>query len=207
MPLANARLADGTFFSEHWAVSILPGGGFLRESSDMKSERKLLVVSAEENREDLTFALREGEAIGAHLATQSKKLLSGSQASLAATLELMRNADFVHLSCHGHYEAMQPQFSGPTSHFQLCARLVFLSCCESGISGRTIPPDEFVGLLPSFLQCGARGTIGALWPVYDDAAMLLSQNSNRLLKFAIFLDTVNTPSVGNFGRPCCSTSY
>ena len=90
---------------------------------------------------------------------------------------------------------MSPQLSGislpggeslpiarlkPTSHFQLQARLVFLSCCESGISGRTIPPDVFVGLLPSFLQCGAKAAIGALWPVYDDAAMLLSMKFYQL---------------------------
>lgn len=35
-------------------------------------------------------------------------------------------------------------------------------------------PDEFVGLLPTFLKIGAEAAIGTLWPAYDDAAMVLA---------------------------------
>ena len=58
-------------------------------------------------------------------------------------------------------------------HRRIPLRLVVLSCCESGIAGQSFPGDEFLGVLPALLQCGAHAAIGTLWAVYDDAARLL----------------------------------
>lgn len=48
-------------------------------------------------------------------------------------------------------------------------RLVVLSACESGVTHRSLRPEEFQGFASAFLQIGAAGVVAANWPV-DDAA-------------------------------------
>lgn len=203
LPLANAKLSDGSHFCDYWSVSIVPCGGFLmKRPAGLDSHSKFLVISEEEQKsyrsEDLRFAIREGKVIGSHLRAQFRLSLTGKAATLRRTLEEIVSADLVHISCHGSYNDQNPELSSvnlpsgeklpiarlkPTKEFRMQARLIFLSCCESGISGRTIPPDEFVGLLPSLVQSGVQAAIGALWPVYDDAALLLCKRF-----YELFLD-------------------
>lgn len=207
LPLASGKLGDGTFFEDHWDVSLIPNGTFLPAGERSRTtELALLAIAHQEATKDelggLRFAGKEAAMVGSQVQNGTRRVLAGEEASLETTLDQMREASLIHLACHGTYEIRSPQSSGihlpggdllpisrlkKTDHFQLKARLVFLSCCESGITGRSIPPDEFVGLLPSILKCGAEAAIGSLWPVYDDAAMFLC------LKFyQLFLDADGT---------------
>src|SRR5262245_9975885 len=52
-------------------------------------------------------------------------------------------------------------------------RLVVLSACETGLYDIERNPDEFVGLPATFMQIGAAGVVGSLWPVDDLATALL----------------------------------
>jgi len=49
-----------------------------------------------------------------------------------------------------------------------------LAACESGRVGVRRLEEEFVGLPGAFLHAGAACVVGSLWPVFDDAAYLLS---------------------------------
>jgi CHAT domain-containing protein len=210
LPLSSGRLADGSIFEEHWQVSLIPNGTFLpQEEEDEATEQSMLAVGHRSGikgeRGLLRFVSREAELVGKHLPAESKSLLLDEGASVETTLTKMREASVIHMACHGTFEIRTPESSGihlpggellpiarlkRTDRYHLNARLVFLSCCESGITGWSIPPDEFVGFLPSLLKCGARAAIGSLWPVYDDAAMCLC------LKFyQVYLDEDGTPKM------------
>lgn len=209
LPLSSGRLADGSIFGEHWQVSLIPNGTFLPQEEDEATEQSMVTVGHRSEikgeRGPLRFVSREAELVGEHLPAETKSLLLDEMASVKTTLTKMREASVIHMACHGTFEIRSPESSGihlpggellpiarlkRTDRYHLNARLVFMSCCESGITGRSIPPDEFVGLLPSLLKCGAKAAIGSLWPVYDDAAMCLC------LKFyQVYLDEDGTPKV------------
>jgi CHAT domain-containing protein len=48
-----------------------------------------------------------------------------------------------------------------------------LSACETGVFDFQRAPDEFIGLPAAFLQAGAAGVIGTLWPVDDISTALI----------------------------------
>ena len=50
--------------------------------------------------------------------------------------------------------------------------LVVLSACETGLPDISTN-DELIGLPVALMQAGARGVISAMWPVREDAAVLL----------------------------------
>ena len=98
--------------------------------------------------------------------------------------------DVIHFAGHAAFNEQEPDLSGLLLHdeevfFAQKTRrllegrpLVFLNACESG---RTANASELQsvesylqkpaeGLASSFVYGGALGCIGALWPVYDDAA-------------------------------------
>jgi CHAT domain-containing protein len=52
-------------------------------------------------------------------------------------------------------------------------RLVVLSACETGLYDVGHNPEEFTGLPLAFMSLGAAGVLSTLWPVVDDATMLL----------------------------------
>ncbi|MFC9329495.1 CHAT domain-containing protein [Kitasatospora sp. NPDC057015] len=55
---------------------------------------------------------------------------------------------------------------------RLRARLVVMSACGTGVVGRDLP-DEVIGFPAALLQAGVAGVIATLWPVPDDACLLL----------------------------------
>ena len=52
-------------------------------------------------------------------------------------------------------------------------RLVILSACETGVFDFQRTRDQFIGLPATFLQAGAAGVIGTLWPVDDTSTALI----------------------------------
>ncbi|MFG2823982.1 CHAT domain-containing protein [Kitasatospora sp. NPDC048365] len=55
---------------------------------------------------------------------------------------------------------------------RLRARLVVMSACRSGVVGKDMP-DEVIGFPTALLQAGVAGVIATLWPVPDDACLIL----------------------------------
>jgi len=98
--------------------------------------------------------------------------------------------DVIHYAGHAVFNQQNPDQSGlwlagrEVFYAQKIRRLlegrpfVFLNACESGRTANEESPqavDRFLqrpaeGLASSFIYGGALGCIGALWPVYDDAA-------------------------------------
>jgi CHAT domain-containing protein len=94
---------------------------------------------------------------------------------------------YLHLACHGEFEADDPLASwlevGPGERLtaaevlaqaRLDAALVVLSACRSGVS-RVLSGDETIGLARAFLAAGAGAVLVTLWPVEDTSARLLME--------------------------------
>lgn len=190
LPLASALLSDGYAFQDRWSVGVLPGlspseGRPTAQSSCIKAA---LIVSPAfaTGMTALPFVAREVNGVQLRLNETKPRMLANADAGVGQVLDGLQTADLVHIASHGRFDGEKPDQSclflsdGQLSLDRLKTvsprpiRLVFLSCCESGISGRSSVPDEFIGLLPSFLQSGAAAAVGTLWPVYDDAAMLFA---------------------------------
>ncbi len=191
LPMAGALLKDGSAFSDHWSVSFLPAVRHMRRGS-REAEGGLLLVTMDEDRwsdEDLPFAEQEVDWLVSRFPDRTR-VLKGRAAGVEPILSYINQSEVIHFSCHGRYDWKDTQSSRiilpdgsplylaalhPTGRSNLSARLVTLSCCETGISGVSMPSDEFDGLLPAFLHCGAQAALGTLWAVLDDAAMLVTR--------------------------------
>jgi CHAT domain-containing protein len=114
--------------------------------------------------------------------------LLGKNATKVALLNIVSRAGYMHLSCHGGFDANAPLESalqlanteplnlrevlyGAAKPLQ--AQLVTLSACQTGISDYNNLPDEYIGLPAGFLQAGVPGVVGTLWPVEDFSTALL----------------------------------
>ncbi|MBK1884144.1 CHAT domain-containing protein [Luteolibacter pohnpeiensis] len=193
LPLSNAEVRGNRCFADLWPTSSIPCLDLLRSSSSQQTDLKILVVGPHCPDEEVTdsvlhFAMREREVISRQFSGDHLVTLKG-QAGVESVLDSIPRSSIVHFACHGNYNWDNVQNScvhlpdgtdlslgalRPTIDSLFNTRLVMLSCCETGISGVSVPPDEFEGILPAFLHCGVRAAIGSLWAVYDDAAMLTS---------------------------------
>lgn len=111
-------------------------------------------------------------------------------------IERLPNAEFVHLACHGTFDARNPLRSrlllspGPNGDGDLSAqevfdlflsaRLVTLSACDSALTGG-VAGDELAGLPRAFLSAGAQNVIASLWRVADPATAMLMKRLYREL--------------------------
>ena len=134
----------------------------------------------------LPCAKMEAEMIGTLLHVQP---LTDKQATKEAVLKKMKSASLIHIAAHGDAErgdiALAPDrhvtgtpqeehfllTMADVSKVQLRAKLVVLSCCNSGLGH--IKAEGIVGIARAFLASGARSVLVSLWAVDDDATMQL----------------------------------
>jgi tetratricopeptide (TPR) repeat protein len=122
----------------------------------------------------LLGAEREAVAVAALHHTRP---LTGTAATVEATLRAFRNADLVHVAAHGRLSAENPLFSslqladGPLMVYDLegldrTPATVVLATCDSG---RNVvrAGDELLGLAAAFLAHGTRQLVGSVIPVGD----------------------------------------
>ena len=206
-PLAQVFVDEDKTFSDLWPTSLVPCLELLNESccEARASERSVSIVAHceeelsgfEPSRDELFFASREAKAISCSLTGYFSVSVIGRENGLEEVMSRLQNSDLVHVSSHGRYDwenALRTSVDLPNGEKlrlsalnaerggRFRARLVFLSCCESAISSQTVPADEFQGVLPSLLSCGVGAAIGSLWPVFDDAAYLISIKFYQLLQ-------------------------
>ncbi len=126
--------------------------------------------------DQLPFVREELGSIAQAMGNRAR-LCVGAEATAEVLQQSARDADVVHLACHGQFRADNPQFSslalagGPlTLHdlreIRLDAALVVLSACETGLS-RVAPGDELIGLVRGFMLAGARAVLATQWAVSD----------------------------------------
>jgi CHAT domain-containing protein len=183
--------ADGRYFCEHWTVSVAPSVKSLIACRQRLADRrqvpaKLLAVIDPPGLAPLAGARAEGAMLRQRFAGAKQAILEGEDAKLRPVMQHLPSATYVHPSTHGMHHPRLPQLSElhladiPLRLEMLhdtrleAARLVFLSACESGLAGVRKMPEEFIGLPAGFVQAGAAAVAGSLWPVFDDAAFLLS---------------------------------
>jgi len=202
LPLHAAwREVDGArrYFLDDHTITYLSSAYARRVSQDrlhdaVRQARTLLAVV--DPTENLPSTPVEGEQVARLFGDQAAVVLAGSQATLEAVKQQIRerSVNYLHFACHGFYNWRDPMQSGLQlagekaltlaqiiSEFRLDGtRLVTLSACETGITDIRQSPDEFLGLPAGFLQAGAPAVISTLWAVNDLSTMLLMERFYQL---------------------------
>jgi CHAT domain-containing protein len=189
LPIATACLRDGEHAAERWPISIVPNAAILMGET-RPVDNSLCVggwTDGTDGHPALPMAVMETNTLAGRVPGMT--MLPAAMATPARLVAAMASASVVHIACHAVYDANLPGASGielpgarlslsrlASSMFaQVSTRLVYLSCCEAGMTGRTRDFDEFVGLPGGFLQIGVQGVVASLWAVDDVAAMVFAQ--------------------------------
>jgi CHAT domain-containing protein len=111
-------------------------------------------------------------------------IVSKDQMTRKSLQDMLPKYSVLHFSCHGSADLIAPLESclAATSDRPLTlrdilkqplgARLAVLSACETAIAGGSVP-DQAVSLPTGFIQAGAAGVVGSLWPVNDFSTLIL----------------------------------
>jgi CHAT domain-containing protein/Tfp pilus assembly protein PilF len=179
-------------------VETIPG------DADLEHALRDLVNSGSEFRiARLPSTLREANAIMAVTPAGEGKMITGVEASrlrvMSAELAQYR---IVHFATHGIVDSDNSALSGlvlsrvdqdgnrqngflrlPDIYkLNLKANLVVLSACRTGL-GKEVTGEGLVGLTQGFMYAGAKGVVGSLWKVDDEAtAELMSGFYSAMLK-------------------------
>ncbi|WP_418277880.1 CHAT domain-containing protein [Isoptericola jiangsuensis] len=146
----------------------------LRETSPPPNGRGVLVVGGP----DVESAEQEAGVVAAEW--DDALLLTGADATCAATVAALSSASVVHVAAHGVHVPDNPLFSfvrlcdGPLfAHeldgIDLAGVVVVLSACEVG-RAETRVGGEPLGLKSVLLRLGARAVIASVAPLRDDVA-------------------------------------
>jgi hypothetical protein len=181
-PQSDRRLSDAyeiVYAPSLNALAIAQG----RIATPMPAPTALVVGDAGSG---LPYAAVEEAVVGAHFPGASTVLGdTSSQAVLAA----LPDKTYWHFATHGSFDWNDARNSALLlSNGQLTVndlidaseggllsapRLVVLSACETGLYDIGHNSEEFTGLPLAFMSLGAAGVLSTLWPVVDDATMLL----------------------------------
>jgi tetratricopeptide (TPR) repeat protein len=112
------------------------------------------------------------------------QVLTGADATVAATLRALDGADIAHIAAHGRFRADNPMFSsvmladGPLTVYDLerlhvAPNTIMLAACDTGLAS-THPGDEMTGMATALLAVGARSVIAPLLPLPDKVAARLA---------------------------------
>jgi CHAT domain-containing protein len=118
--------------------------------------------------------------------------ISGQAATPQALSHLAPKASWIHLSCHGNYQTLDPLSSQVTLHggsftardwmkLALNAELITLSACQTGIQ-EINQGDEIMGFPRALFYAGTRTTLLTLWKVDAEATKIWMTNFYHALK-------------------------
>ena len=186
----------GRCLLDDFDVAYAPSAGALRSAREAaadreRAHRRLAGVADTTMDSHLRWARAELAEAARHFAECD--VHSGAAATKAALVQAAESASYVHLACHGRYDAAAPLSSGliladgmltigdvmrdrPFAH----ARLVVASACQTAIAEYMRLPDEVSGLPTGLLAAGTPAVIGTLWPTDDLSAALLMARFYRL---------------------------
>ena len=179
-PFSSFIDENGCLLSEKYQIQIIPSIHVLAMSIQSSSGMPIggsLFVGDPEVQSPLPCAAEEVQYLASLL--NSKPLL-GAMATKSKLLELMPKASIIHIAAHGHEETghiyLAPETSKATTHqalltqsdilkFKLIARLVVLSCCDTGKG--EVSSEGVLGIARSFLGAGASSVLVTLWKIND----------------------------------------
>ena len=151
----------------------------------------------------LPSTLREANAIMAVTPAGEGKMITGIEANRALVMSAeLAHYRIVHFATHGIVDSDNSELSGlvlsrvdkdgnrqngflrlpDICNLNLNANLVVLSACRTGL-GKDVTGEGLVGLTQGFMYAGAKGVVGSLWKVDDEAtAELMSGFYSAMLK-------------------------
>jgi CHAT domain-containing protein len=184
LPIHAAGVYEGDnpeSFSDYAISSYTPTLDALLASPPTKvDEPKMLAVIQHEmpgnRRLDLPFALKELGTIERYVPWLTKLGTKEEPTSVGRVLSLLPDASFVHFTCHGSQDLVNPLESalllgdGDLKVSKIMqnpiqnASLAFLSACETAMGDENVP-DEAMHLAATMLFAGFRGVVGTMWSV------------------------------------------
>ncbi len=190
LPLHAAWHLDGEgkreYALDRVAFAYAPSAGALahaRAAADAVSGERLFAVDNPTG--DLRYSAQEVAAAAAHF--ERCFVVAGDRATRNTALPALPSYDVWHFACHGVNNWSEPERSALFMHGGVPlavadlrgldgarARLAFLSACETGLIGTTLP-DEVEGLAAGFLQVGAAGVVATLWSVADQSTAKMAE--------------------------------
>ena len=197
VPFAALESEAGRYLSESFRIRIVPSLTTLKliqdSPTDYHSQTGALIVGDPDVGKvlfkgklhpikRLPFAGEEAKMIGDLLGTQP---LLGKQATKQMVLQRINSVSLIHFACHGDNERGEIILASPPltdrkpkeedylltvgdiSKVRVRARLVVLSCCNTGKG--PISSEGVTGIARAFLGSGARSVLVALWAIQDEA--------------------------------------
>ncbi len=171
-------------FPKQFTINYLPSTqvGLDQQKVQFKVVGKRLttsVLNVENSQDDLPYAAVESTVI-AQLYPNTQHIRNSAVTQLAVTQALQSGAGIFHFSGHAEHDLNLPSESSLhlTNDERLTLRdifeldmsrykLVCLSACETGMTGKQGLIDEFVGLASGFLAAGTTNVVSSLWQVND----------------------------------------
>lgn len=201
MPWALLPLSGGLLV-EHFTMHQVFSLGVLeklwrKEGVSDGSDGVLLVADPLRGTDsELPGAAREAEIIRSLCGTERDcAVLLGQQATLQSVVDLSRNREVIHFSCHGSFGGLLGNpgqlFLAPSrgpdhdsgvltpekiiDRLRLrSTRLVNMAACEVGLVEANMG-TEIDGISRAFLSAGADAVMGSLWPLEDSAACAFTE--------------------------------
>jgi CHAT domain-containing protein len=126
---------------------------------------------------DAQAPLIQQEVEAVHHTLPGSELFLGETANHDLLFRMAPERRLIHIATHGNFRPDNPMFSGirlsdgylylyEFYHMQLCAELVALSGCATGLNV-VAAGDELLGLIRGALYAGARSLMLSLWDVND----------------------------------------
>lgn len=185
----NRQTADGLRYlhgtvAEPRSIIYAPSATVLLDSCQRKPvSQQTGCLALGNNNHTLTQAEAEAESIVALLGGTS---YTGQTATRAALLNEGPHFRYIHLSCHGRFNANVPTASTLSltdgaldvtdvlRELRLNAELVTLSACETGYS-KVLRGDELIGFIRAFLYAGTPAVLVSQWVVDELSTRLLME--------------------------------
>ena len=183
-PFSSFIDENGCVLSEKYQIQVIPSIHVLAMSMQSSSGKpignSLLVGDPEVQPAGLSRLPWAAEEVACLASLLNSKPLLGAMATKSKLLELMPKASIIHIAAHGHEETghiyLAPETSKATAHqalltqsdilkFKLIARLVVLSCCDTGKG--EVSSEGVIGIARSFLGAGASSVLVTLWKIND----------------------------------------
>ncbi len=190
--------ARARYLIDDVALSVAPSASALLLKKQPAALAPVLVIGDphDEGVTSLPEAAREAEVIAAMYG--SSTLIEGEQATRARFLTGARTSGLIHYAGHAesdatdpfgalHLAADRPHESGDLDTTEIAtlrlekAPLVVLAACGT-MRGEPGHVEGMPSIARAFLAAGARGVIGTLWEVDDDAAAPLFRRLHRELR-------------------------
>ncbi|KAF7369513.1 hypothetical protein MVEN_00281100 [Mycena venus] len=174
---------------------------YAKEDSNMANKVGIVGV-AHGGSMDLNYLKGVKEEVGKIISiVPNAEVLEGQQATVDAVKQLLQQCSWLHFSCHGKQDLVEPTKSHlvlyrgdlaletilhmPLPH----AKFVFLAACQTAMGDGQLVNESF-HLGGGFIAAGFRGAIGTLWSMDDRDGPLVTE----VVYSHLFRDGYPTPS-------------